>query len=191
MKNSILIIVDYQNDLVAPNGKVAKKIGKKLLKKSQDISIKIQPLIDKWHKENNTVLFLSSDYNLKFYKGSFKKHKDKSAYGNVAIKGTKGHELYKLHSNKNDKFIVKNYFDGFYKTKLDEYLKKQKSNNIFICGINTDVCVFHTAIGAMNRGYNVYVIEDATASISDRNKKIFLEYLKSYIGVKIIKSHKI
>ncbi len=191
MKNSILIVIDYQNDFVAPNGKVAKKFDNKLLKKSQKISTKIQFLIDKWHADKNIVLFLSSDLSSKYYKGNFQTHKNQSAYGNTAIKGTWGHKLYKLKYNNDDKSIVKHFFDGFYKTNLDKYLKNKKIKNIFLCGINTDVCLFHTAIGAMYRGYNVFAIEDATASIHNRNKKIFLDYLINYVGVRTVKSNKI
>ena len=42
MQNSILIITDYQNDFVAPNGKVSKRIGNNSLKASQAIEQNIQ-----------------------------------------------------------------------------------------------------------------------------------------------------
>jgi len=190
MNKNILIIIDYQNDFVSPKGKIAKKFGNPILKNSQKISSKIQKLIDIFHNNNSQVLFLTSDYSLKKYKGALKEHKSKSAYGEIAIKNTWGHKLYQLKHLKKDKFIIKNFFDGFYKTKLDNYLKNKKIKNIYLCGVNTDVCVFHTAIGAMNRGYTVSLIEDATATIS-KDKKIFLNYLSKYIGVNIIKSKNI
>ncbi len=187
MRKKLLIITDYQNDFVASDGKVAKIIGDKNFLKLQEIAPKIQKLVDFWHQKEKKVLFLVSDYNSEYHKGYYKEFRARGAYGNTVLKNTIGHELYKLKSEENDKFIVKNYFDGFYQTELETFLKENQITDIYFCGVNTDVCVFHTAIGAMNRGYNVYVIEDATETITD-NKKIFLDYLREYVGVKIIES---
>lgn len=189
MKN-ILIVVDYQNDFISPKGQVAKKIGNDLLLKSQKLADKLQSLLDKWHDEDKLVLFLVSDYSLDNYKESYRKGREKNPYGNVARKGTWGHELYQLKTNPKDIFIVKNYFDGFYKSKLERYLKDNNIEKVYLCGINTDVCVFHTAIGAIIRGYETYVIEDATETTSP-NKQIFLDYLDKHVGIHIIKSGKI
>ena len=116
----------------------------------------------------------------------YRKHREIGPYGNTAIKGTFGHQLYKIKPQKGYKTIIKNFFDGFYHTELDEYLKKNGIENIYLCGINTDVCIFHTSISAMNRGYNVHIIESATVGTSKENKKIFLDYLEKFVGVKVI-----
>jgi ureidoacrylate peracid hydrolase len=188
MKKDLLIVVDYQNDFVSEDGKIAKRI-KIDLSKLQKIQNTIQKLIDIWHKENKPILFIMNDYNTKYYKGDYKKFRaTKSAYGNTALNGTWGHELYKIKKDKKDKVLIKHFFDGFYKTRLDEFLKKNKIENIYFAGVNTDVCVFHTSLGAVIRGYKVNVIEDATATVSDKNKKIFLDYLNKYTGINIINS---
>ena len=188
----ILIVVDFQNDFVSPDGQVAKMLGNNVLLKSQVLKIKLQKLIDSFHKTNKLVLFLVSDYNIKHYKGCFKRirTKMKSAYGEAATKGTWGHKLYQLKSKTKDSFIVKHYFDGFYKTKLENFLQKNKIKNVYICGVNTDVCVFHTAIGSSIRGYKTFVIRDATETITS-NKKIFLDYLNKYVGVQMVYSSQI
>lgn len=185
----ILIVVDYQNDFVSEKGKVAKRL-KANFSKLQKISKKIQGLIDVWHGKDNPVLFLVSDYDSKYYTGEYKKFREtKSAYGNTALKNTWGYELYKLEPGKKDKFITKHFLNGFYKTNLENYLKTEKIDSIYFCGVNTDVCVFHAAIGSMIRGYKTYVIEDATETISP-NKQIFLDYLDKYLGVNLITSGK-
>ncbi len=188
----ILIIVDYQNDFVSPDGQVAKRLGNNIFLKSQALAGKLQKLIDMRHKTNKLVLFLVSDYNIKHYKGYFKKirTKTKSAYGGAATKSTWGHKLYRLKSKPKDHFVVKHYFDGFYKTKLGDFLQKNKITDVYICGVNTDVCVFHTAIGSSIRGYKTFVIKDATETITP-NKKIFLDYLEKYVGIQIVTSKQI
>ena len=186
MNKELLIIVDYQNDFISPDGQVAKRLGNKVLHNGQALADKIQILINKWHQENRLIIFLISDYSLKNYEGFFKKARSKNAYGDAAHKGTWGHKLYKLKPGPKDYFVIKNYFDGFYKSDLEKFLKKNKVDTIYLCGINTDVCVFHTAIGASIRGYKTFVIEDATETITPY-KKIFINYLKNIVGVKLIK----
>jgi len=179
-----LVVIDYQNDFLSNKGKVAKRLGSELIASGQKISKKIQALIDQFHSKNNYVIFLMSDYNTQNYKGAFKEHRKKSPYGDTAFFGEWGYNLYELKAGDEDKFIVKKFFDGFYKTNFDQFLKKEGVIDLHFCGINTDVCVFHTAIGAMNRGYSVTVIKNATATITN-HKNIFLNYLAKFAGVKI------
>ncbi|MFA6042395.1 MAG: isochorismatase family cysteine hydrolase [Patescibacteria group bacterium] len=183
----LLCVVDYQNDFVSPDGKVAKQLGNDKLLKAQALLPKIQQLLDAWHKRSDPVLFLQSDYSLKNYKASFQEGRKNSAYSNAAIVGTWGHALFGLQPAASDARLVKLYFDGFYQSALEDTLVKQEITDVYFCGINTDVCVFHTAIGAIVRGYRSYVIEDATETVSSAEQKaIFLQYLKNYVGVQIV-----
>ncbi len=190
LMNKLLIITDYQNDFVSPAGKVAQRIGNDKLIASQQIKDKITDLINSWHKKQDPILFLISDYNSENYRGNFKSHRKHGPYGDTAIAGTQGHELYGLHPGEDDSIITKNYFNGFYGTELETFLEKKQITSIYFCGVNTDVCVFHTAIESAVRGYDVYVIEDATETVTPY-KEIFLNYLSDYIGVKIIQSQEI
>lgn len=185
---SLLITMDYQNDYVDSQGKVAKKLKTDLID-NQKILPSIKRVINKWRSENNSILFIMNDYNVKNYKGAFKKHRAKGAYGNTALQGTWGHELYKIIPEKSDKIIVKNFPHGYYKTNLEKYLKSLNPSKIYFTGINTDVCVFHTAFYTALLGYETYVIEDATAGTTKKNKKIYLNHLEKIAGIKIIKSN--
>jgi len=184
--NKLLIVVDYQNDFVSPDGHLSLSLDHNVLCKTQKLAPILQALIDKWHSRSDPVLFLLSDYNLKNYKGAFLRAREASPYGGAAITGSWGHDLYKLKSNPTDKILVKNYFDGFQDSLLESSLKEIEAKEAYFCGINTDVCVFHTAIGALTRGYNTYLIEDATDTPSS-HKKVFVDQLKR-LGVQITNS---
>jgi len=54
-------------------------------------------------------------------------------------------------------------------TKLDGMLKEEGYEVLYIGGIAYDFCVYWTAIDAVSLGYEVYVIEDATAAIGVPN----------------------
>jgi len=181
-----LIIVDYQNDFIHPQGIIAKKIGNAKLENHQKLSAKIQKLIDKWHTERQPVIFLCADYNTDNYLGDFKKFRQKNLYGNAAKRGSWGHKLFKIKRNIKDKIIIKNYFDGFYKTALNSFLKKQNINKLYLCGANVDVCIFFTAISARNRGFKVNIINSASAGTAPGLKQIFLHQLDKISGIKII-----
>lgn len=183
----LLIIVDYQNDYVHQSGKIAKRLKAKL-NENRRILPAIQNLLHAWHRKQNPVLFILSDYNIKKYSGAYKKYRTTNAFGNTAIKGTWGHELYRIIPNRNDKIITKNFPHGFIKTNLEKYLTNIHPSTIYFTGINTDVCVFHTAFQTALLGYKVYIVKEATAASTKKNKKIFLEYLKKVTGVGIIKS---
>ncbi len=75
-------------------------------------------------------------------------------------------------------------YSGFQGTKLNELLKERGIKRVFVCGIATDYCVKHTCIGAVNLGYQTFVLLDAVKGV-DLEKgasKKALEYLYS-LGV--------
>ena len=192
MKKALLII-DYQNDFVSSDGKVGQKLtsvlGKETFLRLQNLSLPINKLISFWKKNNDSVIYVKSDYNEVNNVGRFREFRASGAYGNTGLVGTKGHELYNI-SESADLEVVKNFFDAFINTNLDNYLKEHSITDLYLCGVNTDFCVFHTAITAMIKGYNVYIIIDATDTIT-KNKQVFLEYLEKYIGVILLGSERL
>lgn len=44
------------------------------------------------------------------------------------------------------------------------YEKIKEKENIFICGIETHICVYQTAKALLEKGFNVFIIKDACAS---------------------------
>lgn len=190
MKNAALLVIDYQNDLVHPEGVVALKLGDNLLEKAQLLAPNIQRLIEAFTLSGNKVVSIQSDYNVENYSGYYKEKRSQKRYANTAIKDTWGHELYQLTLPKEAIIVEKHYFDAFYETTLHELLQQYRIEHVFLCGVNTDVCVTHTAIGAAWRGYHVYLIEDLTETIS-ANKEQAVEYLARIVDVELIRSNEV
>jgi len=67
---------------------------------------------------------------------------------------------------------------------------KNEESDVYIVGIATDVCVYYTAQDALDLGYNVYIIEDACAGVTEAGAKSALRVLKN-LGVHIIESGEI
>jgi nicotinamidase/pyrazinamidase len=68
-----------------------------------------------------------------------------------------------LHAE-NDLYIAKKEYSAFYKTSLEKYCKKQHITDIYLCGINSGVCVYFTGADAAMRGILPILVSDATAT---------------------------
>jgi nicotinamidase-related amidase len=60
-----------------------------------------------------------------------------------------------------DRFIRKNFKSSFESTNLDEVLAELSVGHLVITGAQSDNCVRHTTHAALERGYDVTLVEDA------------------------------
>ena len=80
------------------------------------------------------------------------------------VEGTPGAELSPdLVRDLDDFIVVKRRFSSFYGTDLDLLLRCLGCNTIVLTGINTDGCVYATAVDAHARDYFLRVVAEATA----------------------------
>lgn len=96
------------------------------------------------------------------------------------VQGTPGCEIIpEIHTDKLDKILdkgtnkrVESYsaFGPPFRnplvsmTELDPILKRAEITHVFCVGLSYNVCVFYTAIDAVEDGYKTFVIKEATAS---------------------------
>ncbi len=64
-------------------------------------------------------------------------------------------------NGKNAFVLKKNTYDAFYNTKLEEFLKEKKIDQLFVTGVMTHLCVETTVRSAFVRGFDVSVVFDA------------------------------
>ena len=57
-------------------------------------------------------------------------------------------------------------------------LERQTRRQVLIAGIETHVCVYQTAVGLLERGYEVQVVADAVSSRCASNRQIGLERVR-------------
>jgi nicotinamidase-related amidase len=79
-----------------------------------------------------------------------------------------------------DLTIERDNDSGLYETSLDEELKKNGVDTVVITGLQTQVSLQTTAVGAFFRGYNVWVPEDCVVSARVEDKLRALEWLDEY-----------
>ena len=68
--------------------------------------------------------------------------------------------------------------------KFNAGLKALGRNQILLCGIETHVCIYQTAIDLLRRDFNVNIVSDAVSSRTLENKQIAINRLAAE-GVKI------
>jgi len=78
-----------------------------------------------------------------------------------------------------DPKIVKHYPSAFVDTELDATLKEMGVNTLFLCGLSATGCVLATYFGAMERHYDMFMIEGALLSPSAEQTKAITEILES------------
>jgi isochorismate hydrolase len=62
------------------------------------------------------------------------------------------------------KIIMKNQYDAFYRTDLEDYLRSKSVEQVIICGLLANLCCETTARSAFVRGFEVLFPVDATAA---------------------------
>lgn len=62
-------------------------------------------------------------------------------------------------------FCPKNNYSCFVKSTLRTLLQQNDITHVYLCGINTDYCIFATALDAFGLGFRTFVVHDAVSSI--------------------------
>lgn len=69
--------------------------------------------------------------------------------------------------------------DAFSSHDFDIFLTKMNINRLIITGLDIAYCAYRTSQAALNRGYEVYIVEEAVISESEELKKQKLKELES------------
>ncbi|PLW98777.1 MAG: hypothetical protein C0593_04830 [Marinilabiliales bacterium] len=100
-------------------------------------------------------------------------------------KGSKGTKIDSRLNHKGKVHFFKNKADAFHNKEFDKYLREPGINTLYLTGLDAAQCVKSTALGALNRGYQVVLIDELTISKSETKKATAFEMLKEE-GVKIV-----
>lgn len=101
------------------------------------------------------------------------------------IEGLPGTELDARINVINQNEFTKKMSDSFSNPQLEAFLIKNRVNELYLVGLDAAYCVYNTAMGALNRGYKVTVVQDAVMT-----QKNMSDVLKRYDkdGIRTISS---
>ncbi len=58
-------------------------------------------------------------------------------------------------------------------------------NQIIICGIETHICILQTAIDLYNKGYEIFIVDEAVGSRNEKHRKLAFDRMGN-IGISLI-----
>lgn len=183
-----LVIIDYQNDFVALDGKLT--CGQPAI----DIEGNILGLVDQYKNEN---IFVTLDTHFESDWNEDGKTNEANIFPEHCVYNTEGNDLFgklgeKLKDIKHE-IIYKNTFAT---EKLVKAILKNNDPNIEMeiqfCGVATNVCVFQNVILLYNYfvqnniKFSITIDKKTVASFDETLEKQAIEYLVNTLGVKLI-----
>lgn len=173
VQDCALIIVDMQNDFIVEGAPIECPGGRDIVPNI----IKLKG----WAKGNNIPVFYTQethryqnvDYGLELERNE-PQH---------CLEGTPGVEIIdELKPEDDDYVIVKRRYSGYYLTDLEVLMRAFKKKALIIAGAATNVCVYATALDAMQRDVQPIVVSDCVAGTSVDLHEAFLKNIDYVIG---------
>ena len=148
-----LLVVDMQIDYLGENGKFT-------IEKNQ-----IENLIS---ITNEIIEFsLINNYTIIYLRNIFKKNDFRNVFRNYAvIEGTLGVEIDPRINIASENVFNKYSPNAFSSLDFENFLINNQINELYLCGVMADECVYKTALGAFNKGYIVNYYGNAVGSSS-------------------------
>ena len=104
---------------------------------------------------------------------------------NTMARGTEGAELDPRLVIQASEVVVKRKGDSFMGTGLDQILEEHQVGKLVLVGLDAAGCVRSTALAALNRGYQISLVEDAVIASKEEEKSEAMKEL-SALGVEIL-----
>jgi len=148
MKNTALIIVDFQNDYFE-DFENAKFVLENTLEASTNAGLLLKTFRDK----NIKIIHVQ--------------HESVSKDAPFFITDTEGFEIHKsVAPIKGEEIIVKNHANSFLNTSLQDVLETSNIQNVIICGAMSHICINSTVRAASDLNYDCTVVYDACTTLA-------------------------
>ena len=146
-----LIVIDMTKDNV--EGFIKEQIDK--------IVPNINIITEEFRATGNMVVFANDSFfaNDFLFKSKMSPH---------SLRYTEGSEVTdKLIVKKEDIILPKRRFSAFFKTDLDQTLRTNNVDTVYICGITSIYCVLATTFDSVCHDFYTVIVEDATTAHND------------------------
>ncbi len=164
-KDTVLILIGYQNDYFSKMGILHNNIEKPEIVLNNTVSLVEQLIKTDMLIITTPILFSPGHPELKQPIGILKTIKDVSC----CVVGTDGADTVSEIGKYGERIITipgKLGLDAFNDTKLDDVLKSCDIENVILAGAVTSVCIDSTGRSAVEHGYNVIQLSDCTSARS-------------------------
>ena len=164
---TVLLAMDFQNDIVHENG-AFKDFGFAAMVKQNDVLTKAARLLDASRRSGVKVIYVS----VKFRAGYPERPANGGLFGglvgaNALVEGTWGAEIHEsVAPQEGEPVVTKRGVSAFYGSDLAPFLATGGIDTLLLSGVATNFVVEGTAREATDRGYDVVIVGDCCASLS-------------------------
>ena len=175
--HTAVLVLDPQNDLTDPSGKLFPATEAVL--NEFNVINNINTLTEHYRDEGATIIYSPIVFSEGYPEAG------ESPYGVIAsviesgamIKGTRGGEIDAAFDKRDGDIVIeRSAIIAFEGTDLEQRLKDKGINTIILVGLLSDVCIEGTMRAAYSKGYEVYTLTDATATMSLQKQDITREH---------------
>ncbi|QGP49938.1 Isochorismatase family protein YecD [Piscirickettsia salmonis] len=163
MKKTAVLVIDFINDIVHSDGKIAKAAF--YIQQNNTLE-KVNQVIHLGRDHHYPIIFVTVGFSENYIECPTASPVFQYAPKLAALKlgewGTATHEA--LDRQADDIDVIKHRVSAFYNTKLEAVLRAQNIERLIIMGVSTDMAVQLTAREAHDRDYEVIIVEDACAT---------------------------
>lgn len=172
-----LLVIDMQYGGGAPDGSLVNMLNVDVTKQ-EDIVTPIVKLKNYFNENEMLIVNVKTEYEEDFSDWKMLDKRFEVRKYKHFVKGSLDAEIIPpLAPQEGEELVIKNRWNAFFNTRLDEILKNKNVKNLIIVGAATDVCVFETCSHAFSLNYNCIVPIETTASFNAERKKMGLELL--------------
>ena len=178
MKKALLVI-DYINEIVDANGKLATK-GYAGFITEHDTFTKLNTTIDAFRKAGDPIIFVRLAFNPAYTN----QPKTSPVFGKahefgILADGTWSSEINSAvdYRKEADEVVVKTRVSAFHETGLTDLLRKKGVGEVYITGVATDLAVEAAARSAHDNDFVVKVVTDACAAANQQDHEKSLHVL--------------
>jgi nicotinamidase-related amidase len=171
VQRTALLLVELQNDIVH-EANIGKKGFRGVLAaqvQKRGVLAKVRALIDAAHAAGVPVAYINYARKPDFPRPNTLLHR-RTAAEPTLIEGTWGAETHPMVTPEGRDFVFTRCVavDGSYGTQLYPVLRMLRRDALLICGVSTNLAVEGIVRASVNRGFEMFVIEDCCASFPDQ-----------------------
>jgi len=162
-----LLVMDFENDVVHEDG-AFKDFGFAAMVKQNDVFGKTARLLDATRRSGLKVIYVS----VKFRSGYPERPANGGLFGalvgaSALVEGTWGAEIHEaVAPQEGEAVVTKRGVSAFYGSDLAPILTTAGIGTLLLSGVATNFVVEGTAREAADRGYDVVIVGDCCASVS-------------------------
>ena len=152
---TVLLVMDMQEDFLGENAKMP--INKEQI---PAITAVVNSLIDEFERNGQQIIYIKSEFP-KIALGNRIRH-------HAAIEGSPGTNIYGKIRISGKVIFSKKKPNAFSNPEFERYLVENQVSQLVITGVYADQCVLDTALGALDRKYQVKFVRNGVGSSSEK-----------------------